>query len=809
LALVFSFAFVSANPVKLSDAHKLAVKVLGVNTLKSSSAISLKQAYTIEGDTLFYIFANADGGFAIISADDAALPVIGYSKTSNAGNIFENVSFANQLQRYGKIIALLKKSPEMSSAEHNQWQFLTEADSVVTDTLPADSVAQDTSFKYIPSKYLITSTWGQEGSYNDSCPSYVGCVAVAMGQIMRYHQWPNTGRGWHKYIPQDQPEYGLQFADFGSTTYKWELMPDRLRSRSTMAEKQAVQQMLYHVGVSVSMSYTKEGSGAYETDAAIALCSYFKYDNKTMKRCCSDDYTAQDWFSLIKNEIDCGRPVLYSGANDDEEGHAWIVDGYDENGFFHVNWGWDGDYDGFFAPGNMLLETSLYNNSITAIIGIQPSADVPLMWTQQASAFKADYRGIVNISAVDNLTAWASAFDGNNNGQCMDFCRTTDGGESWDAQTIKISGYRSYSLSMISAISAYEAWAAVYVCVNSRTLTGGKILHTTDGGRSWTIQESAKFSGSKAFPNIIHFWDKENGVCIGDPNDGYFEIYTTTDGGDNWVRVSSSNIPANKSDEKGIVAYYSVCGDVICFSTSKGRLYRSADRGASWTVTQTPLSDSFVLAFRNDNVGVIKGGENDNFAAYQTTDGGSNWTSLGTQSNFYSDAIAYIPGSDTLVSAGAYVNGEDKLCGLSYSTDDGVSFTDYADFYSVDMYTALAFSPDGTGGWAGSFSYGPYFGGMYHRGETPIILANTDIVDAKADTVKAVIVYPNPANGFVVLSGIDKGQVSIYNSNGLLVLKDTDYESGTRIDISRLPSGLYVLQIKNDDIAESVRLIIE
>ncbi|MBO7434115.1 MAG: C10 family peptidase [Salinivirgaceae bacterium] len=813
--------YANSEPIGVLFARQIAENVIGGNTLKSTSALELKHVGVYNGDTLYYIFAAADGGFAIISADDAVQPVLGYSKTSPVCEVSANKLFAGQLDRYAEIISIKKKSNMRSRRVLNAWRMFAESDSVVIDSVPVDSVLVDTvlvdtipvdtivAVDTIKPIQLITSTWGQDSPYMDSCPTYVGCVAVAMGQIMRYHKWPEKGRGWHKYIPSENPEYGWLSANFGATTYEWDFMPDRLRSRSSLVEKRAVQQMLYHVGVAVNMSYTEEGSGSSEYIAAMALCTYFNYNHETMKVCAADEYTADDWIALIKSEIDAGRPVLYAGMSSDE-GHAWVVDGYDANDYLHVNWGWDGDFDGYFAPDNLLLETSLYSTDNTAVIGIQPATDVPMLWTMQSSGFSTDYRGITNISAIDNLTAWAAAYDGEQGGQCMDFCRTIDGGESWEGKSIKISGYKNYSISMISAVSANEAWAAVYVCTNSRTLKGGKILHTTDAGESWEIQASASFSGSKAFPNIVHFWDSHNGVCIGDPNDGYFEIYTTTDGGANWKRVPSSNIPANKTDETGIVAYYSVAGNNVFFCTTKGRLYRSSDRGATWTVVQTPLTDCFILAFRNAKTGVIKGMKNDKFLAYQTFDGGDSWNELGAQPNFYPSGVAYIPNTDTLISVGGYIDTDVKYNGISYSVDDGRTFTDFADIYRyLDLYTAVGVSPDGKGVWAGAYGIDKYYGGMYHRGDLPFNLHNTDISDYKADTDSQVSVYPNPTTDYFMLSGADKADVVIYNALGNIVLRVGNCMAGNPIDVSKLPTGLYVIRVQSDIKVSALRLVVE
>lgn len=792
IVLLCSFSLI-AGPVSVERASGVASNLFGKNTQKSSSAVELKYTGIADGDTLYYVFTYADGGFAIISADDAVVPVLGYSATSDAGDVPENKTLLFQLDRYAQAISEAKKSGYESLSAQRQWRAF------------ANGLSNE-SGDVVEVGPLITSRWGQEEYYNDSCPSpYVGCMAVAMGQVMRYYNWPVQGRGWHEYIPTDEPERGPQFANFGATVYRWELMHDKLRVNHTDAEKSAVAQLLYHAGVSVNMSYTKDGSGSFSCDVLPALTNYFLY-SKDIRICSYDNYSVEDWFSMISSEIDAGRPVIYSGVTKKQEGHAWVVDGYNSQGYLHVNWGWDGDYDGYFYVENMILGTTVFSEEIDAIVGIEPDVNVPELWTMQSTGFLSGYRGINNISAVDGLTAWASAFNGSDaNGRCMDFCRTTNGGEYWKPGTIKISGYQNYSISMISAISADEAWGAVYVSANSRSLTGGKIVHTIDGGDTWQIQKSATFDGADAFPNVVHFWDSQNGVCLGDPNNGYFEIYTTTDGGKNWTRVSSSRIPVNQKDETGVVGCYCICSDTVYFSTTKGRLFRSVDRGATWTANQTPLSDIFNVAFRNGQCGVINDKNVDSFSAYRTDDGGETWIAIADSNNFYSSALAYIPGTDTLLSVGIYPN-----AGISYSVDDGVTFTNYADFYSdIDQYTALGVSPDGKSLWAGAYNFGLHYGGMWHRGLMPVNKHFTSISDNKAIPGLDARIYPNPTNGILfVESDVEIGQVGVLSVMGMLVKSLTVNDFKATIDLRDLSKGVYILRIDSKSASISKQIII-
>ena len=499
---------------------------------------------------------------------------------------------------------------------------------------------------------------------------------------------------------------------------------------------------------------------------------------------------------MICAEIDAGRPVIYSGATKNDEGHAWIVDGYNSDGYLHINWGWGSDFDGFFLPDRMILQTTLFDRELDAIVGVRPSTETPLLWTMQSSGFKKVNRGIQNISAVNELVAWASAYDGTiSNGQCMDFCRTTDGGESWQTGTVNIPKNESYTISSISAVSALEAWASVYVSINSSTLTGGKIAHTTDGGKTWTVQPTAEFSSKNGFPNIVHFWDNLNGVCIGDPNGGYFEIYTTSDGGNQWTRVPASRIPANNRGEAGIVGSFSICGNTIFFGTDAGRLFRSIDRGATWTVATTPLKTNFKLAFRDNNTGIIALASS-KYTAYRTTDGGSTWQQLPADNHFFATNFAYIPGTDTLVCVGINRNAS---TGLAFSTDDGSSFQNFADFYTdLDQYTAVGIEPGGKGMWAGSVNYGEHYGGMWHRGATPVVRDNTvysSLAQNNNVTGTLVAVYPNPATDEVIVECPQPmTRIEIISMQGVIVKRiETDSNRYT-LFVADLPEGVYLVR---------------
>ena len=258
------------------------------------------------------------------------------------------------------------------------------------------------------------------------CPSgpggqtLTGCVATAMGQVMKYWNWPDTGVGEHSYI---ENEYGLLSANFGATTYDWEHMPNSLTSSSNSTEVEAVATLLYHCGVAVNMdygTYAQGGSGALHEAAGNltvpcaenALRNYFKY-SPALWNIVRFDFTDDEWATLLKNEIDHLRPILYTG-NDPSTyvGHEFICDGYDTTGFFHFNWGWSGDANGFFSLGNL----NSFDSHQNALIGIEPDtlygstasctvtaeAIDPLMGTVMGSGTYM-YRDTVTVTAIADV----------------------------------------------------------------------------------------------------------------------------------------------------------------------------------------------------------------------------------------------------------------------------------------------------------------------------------------------------------------------------------------------------------------------
>jgi PKD repeat protein len=372
-------------------------------------------------------------------------------------------------------------------------------------------------------------------------------------------------------------------------------------------------------------------------------------------------------------------------------------------------------------------------------------------WVLQASGFATASRGIRYICAVDSNVVWAIGYDGSSStaAQIQEFTRTTNGGNLWTAGAIP--GYTGSGLSMVYAIDALNAWIPVWYANG-----GGTIIRTTNGGASWTPQPTATFASPNGFPNVVHFWDANEGFCMGDPNGGYFEIYTTIDGGITWTRVPQANIPANLSGEYGTTGLYGVVGDITWYSTNMGRVYKSIDRGHHWSVSATPITNQqMVISFRDINHGIVKMNVAP-YTAYTTSDGGTTWQVLTSTGNFYNNDFCYVPGTtSTYISSGSdYTT---PFMGSSYSTDGGLTWTTITD---TTQFLSLGFA-DNRHGWAGAFNTSATVGGMWkYNGNLFVYDSCAGMAAYFSKSVDTV--YLN-SSGLVNFTDLSSGNHNIWN----------------------------------------------
>ena len=327
-------------------------------------------------------------------------------------------------------------------------------------------------------------------------------------------------------------------------------------------------------------------------------------------------------------------------------------------------------------------------------------------WQVQSTAFNDSLRGLEQISAVNNQIAWAIAYDGSgNNSIVQEFTRTTNGGTTWTPGTIN--GASGLIPTDIFALNADTAWV---LCYNPST-DGGKVFRTNNAGVSWTHQTTALFIDSlEAYPNLIYFWNENEGFCAGDPTNGYFEIYTTQNGGALWTRVSASNLPSLISGEYGYAGYFSVVGNHVWFGTSKGNIYHSNDKGHTWSAISTPLLNTGkvrVIQFKDSLNGIIGDRSGNTFNLYRTSNGGATWQSVSPTGPVYGRSLVYVKGTTgTLVTT----SNDPSFSGSSISYDFGNTWT-LIPGSSGMAFTCLSNFHNQTG-WAGLLNQSSTVGGV-------------------------------------------------------------------------------------------------
>ena len=379
LFLVMSLTM-KASPVDERTAREVGFKFMNANAktpMRGINDLQLVTTYNISrGDAAFYVF-NIPNGFVIVSATDCATPILGYSEEGQ----FDMEGIPVQMQDYlqdfvDQIQYGIENHIEVDEQTARQWELVR----------TVGRLTNNRSNRTV--EPLITAMWDQGCYYNEKCPedmfgmcghAVTGCVATAMAQIMHYWGYPENGAYSNSYIPldpnTDEPSgYPEQSVDFWATTYDWDNMPNQLDGSNTYEQIEAVATLMWHCGVSVNMMYSTNESGAYSYLVEYALEDYFNYSDESSYEYKSQ-FTDASWKAKLKDCLNWGRPVYYSGYTLFFGGHAFVCDGYDNNEMFHFNWGWSGNGNGYFAIGALNVDYYEYNRDNSAIFNIHPQGE--------------------------------------------------------------------------------------------------------------------------------------------------------------------------------------------------------------------------------------------------------------------------------------------------------------------------------------------------------------------------------------------------------------------------------------------------
>lgn len=293
-------------------------------------------------DEGFYIFNRDGGGFVFIAGDTSADAVLGYS----CQGAFDPDDIPEGL-RY----------------------WMEELSSHVRHACEAGATGRPVPSEAQPVVEIVTAKWGQSSPFNDKCPEYAlaGCVPVAMAIVMRAQKWPDAGVGTldsYSYEDVHKKVHEVAGYDLGYG-YDWDSMPLTGVTRDNVGE---IATLIRDCGVMVKAlySYTDDGTSSYAENILPAVKAHMKFDGAAALRY-SQYSSPREWKEALWAELDDSRPVLYTGIDANEEGHAFVLDGYDSDGRFHINWGWNGQDNGYFV----FPEFGQFVNRHSAIFGLR------------------------------------------------------------------------------------------------------------------------------------------------------------------------------------------------------------------------------------------------------------------------------------------------------------------------------------------------------------------------------------------------------------------------------------------------------
>jgi len=445
---------------------------------------TIKSVYSEkDGDnTLYYIVNFEQIGFVVIAANDASVPVLGYSIDQNLDKNNSSPALKDWFTIYEESLKAVYKTNAKPTAEAKaEWLRITDPNAVVKTPKVGTPVV----------KPLLTSVWNQNQYYNEQCPFdsmsvsgydfHVpnGCVALSTSQVMYYNRYPQTGTGSRIYNEND---YGVLSANF-ATNYNFDAFTDELSNYNFN-----IAQLISHIGISVWMDYGVDGSGSQTTYAAQSLKQFFGYSSNIAFKNKTPGYTDATWKAMYKQQLDARHPMVNSGTGSGG-GHAFNCDGYDDQDYFHFNWGWGASGgNGYFLLTNLNPNGSDFNLNQGAIINIYP-----------ATAPAACPANVV-------LTA--------RNGSLEDGSRSADYGANLDCQWL-ISPEDATSVTISFSRIATEAGVDSVVFYNGET-TASSVVASFSGS---TIPADFTVNGPKTLVRFL-----TNGTV---QNDGWLINYTS------------------------------------------------------------------------------------------------------------------------------------------------------------------------------------------------------------------------------------------------------------------------------------------
>ena len=719
-----------------------------------------------------YLFV-ADNGYVVVAADNCVRPVLAYGdRWLQVGDSLP-IAVHDWLKAYGDEIALRRLDKrEASASTREEWQRLT-----------ATSTPDGPVFSVVVSP-LLTTTWGQSPYYNNLCPSgcVTGCVATATAQVMKYWNHPAQGTGSHSYV---DGSHGTLSANFGNTTYQWNLMPNSLNGTSSTSQINAVATLMFHLGVAMEMTYGSSSSattGSNGSPTAVcaenALKTYFGYSqaiHHVLKNSMSDSL----WCALIDAELMAARPILYSGR-DTDGGHSFVLDGSNNAGYYHFNWGWKSYCDGYYLMGSLNpspggtggSSSSTYNLKNGALMGVRPASDNPpascMVDVTLTDAAHASVTGVGNHSFGDTVSLMVNTQAG------YRFTRWSDGVHFNPRKMVLDS-----SLNLTAIVEPVASGTTVFYANSAHSTTYGA-GGTFYWGMKLTSDDLERFDTLRS----VQIFDKAAGVYelrlyrggTSSPTTQFYTQSVTLNGSGEWVNIDlDAAQEVNSSMPLWVIFYNNTINYPAAVSTYAG--HKNGSMCASGS--------------------------------------GSNWHALGANYTFMVRAVfsEQAPCEDvreviTAEACDSYTwNGTtytasctDSLQTVTAGGCDSTVVLHLTINYSID--TNIYDTANGSYPWQGQtiVESGEYvYQGTTAAGcDSTVRLHLTLSIDEVGQAAQLQL-YPNPVvEGVLTVSGIASGTtVSFYDLFGREQASFTASGFTCTFDVSTWPSGVYFLRVGN------------
>ena len=501
-----------AAPVSEDSARTVAANVLGTTQLVNRTA-----ELPSDIGQYMYLFSPEGGvGFVLISADDCALPVLGYSTTSTMNFAVEG--FSSWLSHSKTQIANIRSQGLAASARVAAlWTQLMDGGPVLTGA----SVAP-----------MLTTAWGVDVLYRRFSPvtssgyeCHPGQIAVAMAQIMKYWNYPPRGLGSVSYTNTGDVAAQVT-ADF-STAYDWDNMPDVLTDASSDAEKDAVNEIIFHAGAAIQTIYRVNNSPMQGGNIYAAFRNNFRYNTQTVRTINTSSFTHAAYDEMMMAEITSGRPFLYRNGN---VYYCFVVDGCDGWGQYHVNWGNAGSNNGYFALGSLNPEVYTYPWSVISVVGIEPltlyAISVQSNNDEWGSVSGGGYHEMGNMVTLEATPIVGARFVQWNDGGTDNPRTFVANGDRTDVAEFEYVGIANVSATVNDAERGSVSGAGTYTIGDNVVLTAmpasGWIFErwndgSTEATRQFTATEDVSFSAYFIRPgagdpqfHLVELDDREN-----------------------------------------------------------------------------------------------------------------------------------------------------------------------------------------------------------------------------------------------------------------------------------------------------------